>query len=449
MKADSMLASLGLMLFAPMVAIAAPANTTLSQSGSSSLQFTQDHIGTTEQMVTFMEPFGGIPSVSVVPQPGQIYLTCPHAIPHGHWAVKNITRQSFTAYLTGGCVSSGLKFNWTAAGPKLFNGYVIPSYLIIAIVYAPPGTKGGHSTNSVNYQNGSTLGVSTSASQSFTQGTAISVEASGGVLAKGDAGVSFEISNSVTDTDTLDIKKTVNSSIISSGPASDGIDHDEDQIWLLLTPKVSVSVSTDMALWDVSPDSGTMQYVHVGWLNGHQPMPPGLKRALDSAGITQDIYPDILSHDPAVTSPPSRLPDRYTFITKLPYEPPYGQADTAPTYTYTLSNAETSGHTHEMDDSIKVTASFGGGADFAGMANLKFKATSSWQWTNKDSLTRSTGTTQSAQLTLGGPAFGYPGPTATAVYIDNVYHTFAFELVNSDTQPARFYARPSENVIRP
>ncbi len=73
----------------------------------------------------------------------------------------------------------------------MFDGYVVPSYLVIAVIYAPPGTTGGHSTNSVNYQNGSTLGVTTSASQSFTQGTSVSVEASGGVLAKAEMGISF------------------------------------------------------------------------------------------------------------------------------------------------------------------------------------------------------------------------------------------------------------------
>ncbi len=89
---------------------------------------------------------------------------------------------------------------------------------------------------------------------------------------------------------------------------------------------------------------------------------------------------------------------------------------------------------------MKVQASIGGGGDFAGMASIKFKGTASWQWTNKSSLTHTTGTSQSAQLSLGGPAFGYGGPTATAVYYDNIYHTFAFELVNAG--PANQLATP-------
>jgi Carboxypeptidase regulatory-like domain len=32
-------------------------------------------------------------------------------------------------------------------------------------------------------------------------------------------------------------------------------------------------------------------------------------------------------------------------------------------------------------------------------------------------------------VTLGGPAYGYNGPTVMKVYIDTIYHTFAFALV--------------------
>jgi hypothetical protein len=64
--------------------------------------------------------------------------------------------------------------------------------------------------------------------------------------------------------------------------------------------------------------------------------------------------------------------------------------------------------------------------DYLSLAQAKLKDTGSWEWSYKSSNSKSTGSTQSASVTVGGPAYGYTGPTVMRVYVDTIYHTFAF-----------------------
>jgi hypothetical protein len=65
-------------------------------------------------------------------------------------------------------------------------------------------------------------------------------------------------------------------------------------------------------------------------------------------------------------------------------------------------------------------------------ATLADKA--SWTWTDKSEYSTQAGTTQTASLSIGGPAFGYPGPTLLEIYFDTMYQTFAFVLVSPDSR---------------
>ncbi|MDQ6625138.1 MAG: carboxypeptidase-like regulatory domain-containing protein, partial [Verrucomicrobiota bacterium] len=64
------------------------------------------------------------------------------------------------------------------------------------------------------------------------------------------------------------------------------------------------------------------------------------------------------------------------------------------------------------------------GLGFAGLLNTTLRATGNWSWTNSDTRSGSSGTISSATVTVGGPAFGYQGPTEMAVYYDVLYRTF-------------------------
>jgi hypothetical protein len=109
-----------------------------------------------------------------------------------------------------------------------------------------------------------------SASQSFKVANSLSSDVKGGFFGNGGGGgIGFEWAQSQTDTQSLDIKKSNTSTLSRNGPAQDGINHDEDQIWLLLNPSVNLALSNYEAAWLLSEtQSSPIQYVYAGWLNG-------------------------------------------------------------------------------------------------------------------------------------------------------------------------------------
>jgi hypothetical protein len=115
-------------------------------------------------------------------------------------------------------------------GVELYSGVLegaaVPRYLVLTIVYAPPGANGGRSQSSVEYSDGSTLGTKTSASQTFSTASSTSVGVSGGLLGGAGVQASFDFSQSTTDTQSLEIKKSKTFTITRPAPAIDGIDHD-------------------------------------------------------------------------------------------------------------------------------------------------------------------------------------------------------------------------------
>jgi hypothetical protein len=169
--------------------------------------------------VTFPEQFASPPTV--------IVTVCVGTVDTGTACfTEQIKKVTATGFDPMGNVSPakgwGIGFNgtWIAVGPPNLPGTVTPSYLVLTIVYAPPGTNnGGGSKSNVEYAAGSTTGTTTTASQSFKFGNTVSAEGSGGVAGNTTGGgVSFSFSRSITDTQSLDIKKTINSKIDVPGP---------------------------------------------------------------------------------------------------------------------------------------------------------------------------------------------------------------------------------------
>lgn len=388
--------------------------------------------------VTFPQTFGGTPSI--------VGTACStYQGPGGGGGCGNLTLQGasptgFTPLAIccgarGNTVYSG---SWTAVGPLLFSGTGVAKYIVLTVLYAPPGTNGGHSSSSVTYGAGSSTGTTTSASQSFKQTNTLTYEAGGGFLGTGgSAGLSFGWSNSTTDSQSLDIKKSTNSTISRNGPSQDGINHDEDAIYLLLQPTIDFAVAPSSASWILENTTSPIQVVYVGWLNGHSQMPSSIASALASAGITAEDYPEILSRDPLASSSPSAYPSRFVSVnTTFPYEPPYAATDPVPTITTTITDASTQTTINETDDTYTVGLTLTQSVGFLNFAKSDLKDTSSWEWTNKSSLSSSAGTSQTASFTVGGPAFGYTGPTVLLVYVDAIYHTFAFDIVPANLQEA-------------
>lgn len=381
--------------------------------------------------VTFPQQFGATPSI--------VSIACWSYNGVGHGSGCDASGGAVTApdstgftpqgYCCGARGTTTYSGSWIATGPVLLYGTAVAKYIVLTVVYAPPGTNGGHSTSSVSYSAGSTTGTTTSASQSFKVSNSLSFEASGGFLGNGGGGgLSFGFSNDTTDTQSLDIKKSLNSNIGRNGPSQDGINHDEDAIYLLLNPTVNLSVSSSSASWLLANSSSPIQYVYVGWLNGHTPMPPNIATVLGSAGITSSDYPVILARDP-LASGGTIDPNRFVPLnTTFPYEPPYASTDPVPVITTTISDASTQTTTSEVTDTYTVGLTLSSTGSILDFEKDTLKDTASWEWTNKSTQSSSAESAQTASVTIGGPAFGYTGPTVLEVYEDQIYHTFAFNL---------------------
>ena len=402
--------------------------------------------------VKFQRPFASTPNV-VVSVSGQVpggfqhpdpdynlneQVIHPDYIPYPRAFATSVTPSGFVPSVISGHPpapydNSEAYGSWVAVGQLSISNPVTPNYLVLTIIYAPPGTNGGRGSSSVSYQAGSTTGSSVSSSKTFKSTNSISAEGSGGIIGNGGgAGIAFEYSRSVTDSQSLDVKKSVTASISRAGPGKDGIDHDEDEIWLALRPAVALNLTTSSASWMLLDNQVVVQYVNVGWLNGHQPMPDGVAKQLKAAGITSSDYRDILARDPLAdgqSSPPD--PNRYVLINATyPYEPPYSANDPVPIQTFSISDSSLTSFGSDISETYKVGLTVSGSGGFLGFAKATLKDTASWEWTTKSSQTKSNGSSQTASLAVGGPAYGYAGNTLLLAYLDKLYGTFAFALAD-------------------
>jgi Carboxypeptidase regulatory-like domain/H-type lectin domain len=401
----------------------------------------------TPNAITFPQEFGTTPQVILsvgslnainypvdhgphpgVPEPAPGFLSI---VP------SKLTTTGFSPSISGnGNVLSAITVNWVAVGSKLYSGTATAKYLVLTVIYAPPGTNGGKASSSVSYGSGVTKGTLTSASQSFSQSIGVSVSNKGGFLGSDASGsVSFSYGTTTADTQSLAIKQSTLTTIQRAGPAQDGINHDEDAIYLLLKPQIALSLSSSAASWTFGDNSTSpIQYVLVGELNGHYQWRPGVLAQLTAAEVTSADYPNILASDPLASNPSTLDPARFTPAnTMFPYEAPATPNDPVIPITTTISDSSTTTSTTKTSYSTKVGLKVSGTAGFLDMASTTLAANGSWTWTSTNSTSSSSGTTQSASVTLGGPAYSYQGVTEVAVYTDTIYNTFAFLLVPPQT----------------
>ena len=310
------------------------------------------------------------------------------------------------------------------APTMLYGATIRPRYQILTVVYAPPGTNGGHSTSSVEYSHGSSAGTTTTISNSTKAG--VSVTVSVGIPKELGASASFGVSSNQTDTTALDVKKSDTYTLKVSGPSADGIDHDHDLIYLWLNPIVTAAFdSNGNVRWGLAVDGPDMiiQYVYAGWLKD----PVKYKEQLAPLGLADDEYPEILKADPLAYGGP--IPDgRYVQTTQtFPYRAPYTATDPVPTQTYNAQDITTDTETHSTQQQIdiKISVSF----DLTAIWSLKSEFDMTFTYTSTKVNTKTA--TNTATVVVGGPAFGYTGSTNIAVYWDTIYRTFMFAFIGS------------------
>jgi hypothetical protein len=365
--------------------------------------------------VTFPTVFGGVPHIVITFTPVAQQANPPVTILPGFPPQK---------------VNLPISGTWVAVGPILLTTTASLRYLVVSVVYAPPGTNGGHSASSVSYSSGTTTATTTSASQTFKATNSLSLSAEGifGAIGASDT-YTFSISN--IDSQSLVISKAKTGNFTRPGPGADGINHDEDIIYVVLNPTVNLALSPSSVSWTPIGSAKTPIPLAVNWLNGHDPnMPADIASALQSAGITAADYANILARDPFTDPSYTVDPNRFSYQTSFYYLAPLSPNDPVLTSTINLTDTSASTTGNEVDDTYSVALSLSvSSGDLFDFAKATLKDTNSWEWTNKTSRSTTNTSTQAAIATIGGPAYGYNGLSQCDVYVDTIYHTFAFMLV--------------------
>jgi hypothetical protein len=303
-----------------------------------------------------------------------------------------------------------------------------PKFMILSVVYAPPGKTGGGSSSAVTYGASSTLGSTVTSSQGFNASHTVTASVGAGVIFF-NASASFGTSRNTVDATSEDVKKVTSSTINRPAPAADGIDHDQDQIWLWLGPTVDMSFPTASTLEWTFANTGTMdiQFLFVSWLKNPSTVPTGVQTQLAAYGITSADFPAMLSADPFANGATTIDPSRYAPLNMtFPYEPPLHPGDPSTTTNFTAMFSSTSTSSTTTTQQYSVGATVSGGINFTSLWHSSLKVDNTWTWTHTNFRSTSTGTSESASVTVGGPSFGYAGPTSIAVYYDQIYKTFLF-----------------------
>lgn len=326
-------------------------------------------------------------------------------------------------------------------------GNMTPKYLILTIVYAAPGSKNCAASSTLKYSAESTLGSDVSASHSVKADSSIGATVSVGTGVVGNSGsisVSVGHSDEHGGSSDADVKMTNYSGFAGSKSCQDGINHDDDQIYLLLGPELQLKIveapdSTQVTWTPVDGSMNGVQWVTVGQLKGLEPLSDGMTQAISDYGLDSGDFAEILNADPFAADP-NGTPDPGRFsrvqfdggsgnVSTFAYEPSPnpdfmpGQMEV----TLTRDQTDTSADNYEFDNSvgINIEGSSGLGPVFSAKVNAELK----WTWTYKSSVSTSSEHKTTADFTIGVPSMDYTGPTQVAVYYDSVFNTFAFATV--------------------
>ncbi|MGH9429787.1 MAG: carboxypeptidase-like regulatory domain-containing protein, partial [Terriglobia bacterium] len=223
---------------------------------------------------------------------------------------------------------------------------------------------------------------------------------------------------------------------------------------LTLTP-TSVSWTLD------NTRNAVIMFVYAGDLRNPSRMAPGVAQTLRTHGITTQDFPEILKADRFATrsgplgafaSQGRIFIDSRRFKSlgfTFPYQPPFAPGDKATTLTFKLENSTTESSASSVETAHTVGLTASAEFQFTAFLKTKIKLDNKWTWTNSTTNSTSADAKESASVTIGGPSFGYTGPTNIQVYYDVLYKTFLFVPVGSGLEPSLqgVVARSSKRAV--
>lgn len=332
-------------------------------------------------------------------------------------------------------------WSWPALfAQKLTTGTLRPRYQVLTVVYAPPGSSGSYKSQ-VKYASGSTAGTTVSISDAVKTGYEITAKVGDDKAFSGSG--AYGSSTTTTNTSTLDVKKSTTTTLTLAGSNKDGINHDSDLVYICLNPLYTITADNwNNVTWAIGVDGTSMivQYLTVEQLKNPSSIDSTLKAKLDSYGLTDADYAEILKANPMASATDTTTIDttRYLPTTQsFPYNKPASDG-TQPLTTLDINNTTTTTSTHQVQVQNTVTATF-----TQGMPNvLHFKEVGQLQWTYTNTYGTSTTTTQTASVTIAGPGKDSQVPYSDVlVYWDTVFNTFMFDFAKD--QPAYSGTVPS------
>jgi hypothetical protein len=357
---------------------------------------------------------------------------------------------------------TGTCFNGTCNNCKapVSTGTLFPKYLVIGLIYSPPGSgtisqvqgvpSKCSSASFVDYTSSSSLGTTISTEDSFSQDYSLTVTSSM-PLPIDEASISGGFSTTGTTATSQTISKGQKIEIKGLGNC-DGLDHDQDAFILLLNPAIAVytgelfrpqngKVCVATAQWSagVSSSTGTAQWyvVYVKWLKDPSTMPANVAQQLKSLGFTVDDYNAILLLDPFASGPTTIDSSRFlATTTTFPYENPTTDpvcnngVCSCLAFSGTLTNALQTKNASTSTTKYSVGFTESTGFD-VGVLSLEAKASEKFTWTASTSTTNITDSSQSALATVECPSTNYNGLTLMGVYWDSLFGSFMFQAVTA------------------
>lgn len=299
-------------------------------------------------------------------------------------------------------------------------------FTIAGVWYAIPGAG-----SATSYTSQSQTGTSVSRTKGV--GETVSVEVANqanflGLIA-GAYNISYSQAWSQSSTTKVDKLTTYNSATTIPGTGTNFIDHNYDQILLLLGPKIvftgyTANGTMSKVTW-AEDDSLAIPYaIQVGWLNGAWgPMPQNMAADLLTYGnINPADYPQILAADPYANDPLGQAaPDPLHFecVEQLQYSP--GNPDVLGfSISNTYSSQLTSAVSHSYTRKIAIAGTW---------LQQKLGGSDQWTWTNSSSSSNTSTSSVAMSVNLHQPTVSYQGPTILNVYVDKIYKTLMYSFV--------------------
>lgn len=329
-------------------------------------------------------------------------------------------------------------------------GSLGPEYMVLAVIYAPPG-----SGSNVIYSSTTMTGATNSFSNTFTNANTVSQTVglkAAGIPAIMGSSVSQTIDTGFTQSSatsgSIAFNKSATTTFQANGPTNPatGIDHDFDQITIWLNPVLEIeqfgnNVILGQGGFDPRDPTGEVDTITLfvsdiksliaGTFTGDPDIPNRLARtwAGSGQGITTADLSTILARDPFANGSTTIDTTRFTLTGQnFTYAPPPG-GGTPDLVGLTLNYLTTTMQTEGASDSYSVGVTIDVSQSFFSILTSEMKSSNTLTWTSTNTLQSTQGSGQTATFNMQQPPVGYTGPTNLVVYQDNIYGTFFFNLI--------------------